>query len=61
MLNHPDKGASQGPRKNNTTRRSLGFAVAAFITLALPLLVGAQTAITTPSGDTLMVYTEKQD
>ena len=60
MLNHPDKGASQGPRKNDRKRRILGIAVAALIALALPLWLGAHTAVTTPLGDTLMIYTEKQ-
>lgn len=60
MLNHPDKGASREPRKSITTRRNLGIAAAGVLALALPLWAAAQTAVITPAGDKLVIYTEKQ-
>ncbi len=38
----------------------IGIASIAVIAIALPLWLGAQTRVQTPSGDTLMIYTEKQ-
>jgi methionine-R-sulfoxide reductase len=60
MLNHPGKGAPQEPRKTIKARRSLGIAAAGVLAIALPLWAAAQTAVKTPAGEQLMIYTEQQ-